>query len=201
MYKNTLSALALATGLGIAMAQDAPAPAVEAVAAEAAVVAAEEEEALSPEKQAKIMKQMMEFEEACKAAGLDQMEQVPTPEQIKTFKGIIDSFLARTDLEEETLGQFLEMKVMIAILYAESVADIEQLKTDLDKLVEAYPAYAEELQQGLSQLFANGAEGLYNESQPMRDQMTAQAAMMEAAAATATPDAAPAAPAEAPAAE
>lgn len=197
MYKNTLSVLAFTASLGVAMAQDAPAPtpapapapATETVAADEAAAVIEGEGAISPEKIAKIQKQMGEFEVAIQEAGLDQVSGVPTAEQIKALAGIIDSFLARTDLEEECLAQFFEMKVMMSILYAESAADLEKLKTDLEKLIPAYPASADDMQQYIAQIFANGAEALFTETQPMRDEMA------EAIAAAA------AAPAEEPAEE
>ncbi|MFI3243862.1 MAG: hypothetical protein R3Y56_06380 [Akkermansia sp.] len=192
MYKTTLSAIALAACLGTAMAQEeaAPAPAPAAAAAEAPAV---------PENMDKIVTEMTAFEDACVAAGLGEMGQFPTEAQMTTFIGVVDSFLDQKGLEQETLGQLFQYKIMGTIIQAKSAADLEDMKSDLEKVAANYPEQASDIQAGIAQMFAEGAEALFTQSQPMRDQYAAAAAQYAAAAKAAAEAPAAPAPAEAPA--
>ncbi len=211
MYKTTLSSLAIAACLGTAFAQEAPAPEATpapapapAVAEAPAAPAAEAEAPEVPENMDKIVAEMTAFEDACVAAGLGEMGQFPTDEQMTTFLGVVDSFLTQKGLEQETLGQLFQYKIMGTVIQAKSPADLEAMKADLEKVAANYPEQAADIQGGIAQMFANGAEALYTQSQPMRDQYAAAAAQYAAAEAAAAAEApapeAPAAPApEAPA--
>ncbi len=197
MYKSTLSALAIAATLGTAFAQEAPTPAPAPAPAAAAAPAAAEAPAV-PENMDKIITEMTAFEDACVAAGLGEMGQFPTDEQMTTFLGVVDSFLDQKGLEQETLGQLFQYKIMGTVIQAKSAADLEALKATLEKVAANYPEQAADIQAGIAQMFAEGAEALFTQSQPMRDQYAAAAAQY-AAAAAATPAPAPeATPAPAP---
>ncbi len=211
MYKTTLSSLAIAACLGTAFAQEtpapeatqapAPAPAPAAVTeAPAAAPAAEAEAPEVPKNMDKIIAEMTAFEDACIAAGLGEMGQFPTDEQMTTVLGIIDSFLAQKGLEKETLGQLFEYKIIRTVIHAKSPAALEALKADLEKVADNYPEHAADIQAGIAEMFANGAEDLYTQSQPMRDQYAAAEAQYAEAEAAAEAEAeAEAAAVEAPA--
>lgn len=196
MYKESFSALVCAASITLCMAETTPAtpvdpaqpasPAIEAGASESA--APVEAGAPTAAQQAKFIKEMAEFEEALKETGIKE-NAIPTVEQLSLISKVTTEYMQREDLEDVTIQNIAQIHLMTAFIAAKEASDFVILKEQLELVAKNYPALSQEMELGIVEMFAKGAEELFTQTQSMRDQFAM--ATQAAAAAAATPAPAP----------